>query len=141
MLLLVNDLDTIGRTVPCLFGPHMTCTEYVNGRHLRSGGKTFSEAQPQVVTEGGRQRRQTSIRAQLMVRGCQRLQWHRPTGIQGRLTPLCGRRKRAAPISFPTRGCVGEPVSGDHGADISGGPRHQLCHPCRRNIKIQVSGR
>ena len=46
---------------------------------LRSAGRTFSEAELEVVTEvvgnGG-----SHSRTQLMIRVCQRLQWYRPTG-------------------------------------------------------------
>ena len=50
-----------------------------NRRELRSAGRTFSEAELQVVTEivgnGG-----SMSRTQLMIRVCERLQWYRPTG-------------------------------------------------------------
>ena len=50
-----------------------------NRRCLRSAGRTFSEAELEVVTEvvgnGG-----SHSRTQLMIRVCQRLQWYRPTG-------------------------------------------------------------
>ena len=50
-----------------------------NRRCLRSAGRTFSEAELEVVTEvvgnGG-----SHSRTQLMIGVCQRLQWYRPTG-------------------------------------------------------------
>ena len=50
-----------------------------NRRGLRSAGRTFSEAELEVVTDvvgnGG-----SHSRTQLMIRVCQRLQWYRPTG-------------------------------------------------------------
>ena len=73
----------------------------MRARHLavlRSAGNTFSAApQPQVVTEGGRQRRRILIRAQPMVRGCQAAAMAPPDRAAGRLTPLGGRRKEPHP--------------------------------------------
>ena len=54
---------------------------------LRSAGNTFSAAQqPQVVTEGGRQRRRTSsMRTIYGSEDARRLRWCRPTGLQASL--------------------------------------------------------
>ena len=65
--------------------------ESVRARHLavlRSAGNTFSTAQqPQVDTEGGRQRRRTSSVRNPWFGDARRLRWHRPTGLQAAAFP------------------------------------------------------
>ena len=76
-----------------------------NRRCLRSAGRTFSEAELQVVTEvvdtGG-----SRSRTQLMVRVCQRLQWRRPTGALGYRMPFGAQLRYLAFVCQPTRTVV-----------------------------------
>ena len=82
-----------------------------NHRCLRSAGRTFSEAELQVVTEvvgaGG-----SRSRTQLMVRVCQRLQWRRPTGALKvrECRDLLATMERAGWLRLPAKRSAGRPL-------------------------------
>ena len=82
-----------------------------NRRCLRSAGRTFSEAELQVVTEvvgtGG-----SRSRTQLMVRVCQRLQWRRPTGALKvrECRDLLATMERAGWLRLPAKRSAGRPL-------------------------------